>query len=383
MGSPYTPSPVRLTPMMLIDDGDPKDAAGINVPIECVADGTEYATQLVEALVERTRAATALNWHAPITTSGSTPTAASYAAASRSWLLVDPGNSKSVYKSIDHGLSWASLTSALPSGTLTCHTVAQDNDGRAVIAAAGSGARALVYDGSSWTNVAVNAAETGEAGRIVFNGALWCYAYLTGDFVRIYTSPDRTTWTMQSAPSSLANVQSHALLAHPSTGRLIWIGRGTSGAWMVSTSDDDGESWTSRTAPSHSGTWGDGVNASIDEASGRVYLPIVSSGSTYVYRSDTVGETFSLVGTVGAALARVAAQGEIVVGTVATDGSGPKKNDLVYSTTRGASWKKAGIRLDADGASLVNVFAGGGGFIAAGAGKVWRSLRMGDPGWPI
>lgn len=49
MGSVYTPSPVRQGSMMLVDDGDPQTAAGINTPIEAIADGVEYATQLLEA----------------------------------------------------------------------------------------------------------------------------------------------------------------------------------------------------------------------------------------------------------------------------------------------------------------------------------------------
>ncbi len=44
MSSTYTPVPVELGDITLIDDGDLKNAAGINTPVEAVADGVAFLT---------------------------------------------------------------------------------------------------------------------------------------------------------------------------------------------------------------------------------------------------------------------------------------------------------------------------------------------------
>lgn len=49
MSSVYNPSPVRLGPITLIGDLDPKDAAGINTPVEGVADGVEFLNQRTDS----------------------------------------------------------------------------------------------------------------------------------------------------------------------------------------------------------------------------------------------------------------------------------------------------------------------------------------------
>ena len=42
MGTPYSPSPVRLEDITLLDDGDVFDAGNLNTPVEAIADGVEY-----------------------------------------------------------------------------------------------------------------------------------------------------------------------------------------------------------------------------------------------------------------------------------------------------------------------------------------------------
>ncbi len=45
MSSTYTPVPVELGDITLIDDGDPKSASGINTPIEAIANGIAFLVQ--------------------------------------------------------------------------------------------------------------------------------------------------------------------------------------------------------------------------------------------------------------------------------------------------------------------------------------------------
>lgn len=54
MGSPYTPSPVTLGTITVPADGDARNAAVFNVPMQAIADGVKFATVRGDALADLT-----------------------------------------------------------------------------------------------------------------------------------------------------------------------------------------------------------------------------------------------------------------------------------------------------------------------------------------
>lgn len=360
----------------LVDDASLPSAAQFNPALEALGDRTAY---LLQSLLQ-SASPPSLNWAAGAPVLG-TKYAAAYEPSARKWIAVSPLNGNDVHASTDHGLTWEGMKATLDaiSAGATCTGVDIAPDGSAVIARSGSvGVKVWSFNGAAWSEQSVSG-DTGTDARVAYAPAagLWCLVYLVGTTPKVYTSPDRVTWTARTAPA-LSTPSSHALVVNRTTGRLTWMVDLGTGDHIWATSDDGGVTWTLRNLFAQAGTWNSGFNMSIGD-DGRIYVPIANAGATYLYRSDDEGVTFTLVRTLTTApLGRVAAIGDLVVGALNGAGSGLlAAGDVLYSTDRGLTWKTS-LRL---GAAAVHTFGGGGGLLAFGtAGATWRSLRIGDPG---
>lgn len=394
MSSVYSPAPIRLGDITLVDDGDPKTAAGINTPIEAVADGVEFLNEHVDAAESNidtleTRAdLTAILTLPIVATSIGDMKDAAFDVANRHWYVV--GGTENVRRSTDMGLSWSASSEVASVGSdEDCFAIDVDLTGNVVVATNTRYAFEKTGATSVWTRVDVSGSGSGaQPGAVAFDPirSKWALLYNTSSGgAGIYTSSNRTSWSLipRDGYGDFARLYTVVrIAANKTTGRLVAVGV-TSGTVSVMTSDDGGDTWTERDdfavgftaeslslSPAQSGTW-----------------HLTAGRSTGGYRSEVWsstddGASFARLSTLTASqIFRVARlRGALVATANVTTPDGTQIRDVVYSLDGGVTWRPSQhIR----GAGTGGAYAGDGGVLIVSNLYVHHSVRVDDPEWTV
>lgn len=404
----YTGNPNAFhASVTLPDNGDPPLAEVLNPPPEALMDNCANLNARADSDRAFLESMPALNWTVEVADEINRQLRCAFDTLNRRWISVGPYNALDAWLSIAGSNTWTSQNGAI-AGVLTGGTaidVAADQAGHTIVAFDGTAAKLAVLTGTTWVASTVSADDKGSAG-IAFDPAsgLWCHVYRAGAEwsagARVYTSPDRVTWTARTAPWA-GNVGPMAIVSLYGCGgatpnRLVWLAQTgkhdthytTHDVWSYATSDDGGATWTARgtfDGGLDAAEWADERALSVDSDNGDIYFTTRASAATAtkIVRSTDAGVTFATWRSVPTYIGRVAAKAGLVVGVSHVDGVSNvcRKGEIIYAPPSDGVFRASGARLvhyDADSPAVVGV--GNGGFYALGAqGTVWRGLRYGRP----
>jgi hypothetical protein len=346
MSSPYAGDPTAYPITFLIpDDGDPPTAAAINIGLEALGDRTanlDYRLGITRLI------ASSLSF-GPAAARGSAAGRSVYSSRDLLWWSVGGGNDDIRY-STDYGFSWTSASPGASALAAALYDMDVDTNGNLVIVPAASSTFVLSYaatgiaGGGSWGKTSVfGSAPTRPC--VVFDPvhSLWCViGYDTAQ--RVYTSPDRSTWTART--SLLAGTQRPVMAVNKVSGRIVAMNTSGGTTVKVQTSDDGGVSWTLRAdiSPSIGGLSSNTFPMALaySEAEGAWLMCVRQSGSIFeVWRSVDDGTTWALratINTQGPVFGSLLAVGSAWIAFSNT------ANGLIYSLDSGLTWRATGWR---------------------------------------
>lgn len=377
-GSPDWPS------IALVDDSTVPSGSNLNVPFESLADRTAWLRSLLETVRDLVSQVQAINFPThPEQSSVGEMKAAAYDPVYRRWYVV--GATENVRASDDWGLSWpASSEIASVAADENCHGLDIDGSGNVVVATSAEFVFSKVASTGVWTKVDLGAwIDPPGVLQVAYDPihTQWCVAGVNtgaGTFVTL-TSANRTSWSASTAPSSFTNMTNLDMRCNKTSGRLVLVGQTTSSNTIkVRTSDDGGETWTSRSDITV-GAVPDYVALIRDTNVANRWLLITSrtSGSwnSDVWASTDDGVTFTRICQLAFnALFRCAPVGSMLVGVC----QNPTLNrfESVFSLDGGATWHPSGFRL---AGTMRGAFPGANGAAIVTSSDIFLSHRAGVP----
>ncbi len=294
-----------------------------------------------------------------------------YCPETRLWVGCGSALSDIVRYSNTFGLRWDDHTT--PGGGLGLYDLDIAPTGAIVVAATGLLATDDLYE---FDGVATWTARTWTAGvnalpnvRYEPVSGLWCIVAYTAGLSVVYTSSDRATWTARTTPPLFPTGTAINLLAvNKTTGRIVWVCGGTTLEWA--TSDDGGITWTYRDTHTYVGTEPNFPKSLTYDETTDTFLLNVSrdNGKTKVWRSDDQGVTFDHVGGMNVETNKMASLGNLACACSVA-------GDVVFSSDNGATWQYGGMNL-----GDMNMYSGGGAFMAAHDTAISVSMRTGNEG---
>ncbi len=286
-------------------------------------------------------------------------------------LWVGCGNLDTVKYSNTFALRWDPYGN--PSGGLSMYDLDVTDTGAIVVVATGIlGTDDLYeYDGVSAWNARTWAVGVNALPNVRYEpiSGLWCIVAYTGGSPIVYTSSNRATWVARTAPPEFPTGTAINLLAvNKTSGRIVWVCGGTTLEWA--TSDDGGVTWTYRNTHTYVGSEPNFPKSLTYDATTGSFTLCVSrdNGKTKVWRSDDEGVTFAAVGGMNVETNKMASLGNLLCAASVA-------GDIVFSSDNGATWKYGGMNV-----GDMNVYSGGGAFIAVHATGLCRTLRIGNEG---
>lgn len=391
MSSVYSPTPVELGDITLVDDGDPKNAAGINTPIEAVADGVAFcqaglatAQTEIDNLQVLTGLFRVMNWHYLSNAIVKVTSRPFYNAELGIWVV--PGL-EAILTSADGGQTLDNPAVDDMTGETATGGDA-DEDGDMVIAAK---SRYVFRYNGAWSRVDVYGfAGTLEDVQIVYepNSGNWVWALYSVSSHAIKVSATGATWADATVfPSGDAwgsdDYELFRMAVNKDSGRIVATVLTTDGVshsgddyFVVATSDDGGVNWTTRADIYDAGT-------DVAEHSSLVYDPIGEAwyfthgeddtDTSRVYRSTNNGVTWTLVSTLTAFCITSIACIESMLVATAIQGTA---RYVVYSLDNGTTWRNTQLVT-----GFGDVFSGAGSLMLPDNSGLYTSLRFGttDP----
>jgi len=307
----------------------------------------------------------ALNFGAPVTVNGINRRLR-YVPELSTWFGV--GATNTGRSSATFGRAWTDL--ALPAGGRVSHDIDVTPTGLVAIANNGSATLDVRSPTNLWSAPVLPGGVVADRPSVRYDSvhALWVVVHGSGTGPKVFTSPDAAAWTARTTPAEFGGPSTDNLLAlNPASGRLVWLHANTNaGALRWATSDDGGMTWTPRGEHLIGGGSPPGLSLRYDELLDMFVCAWSRNGVSRVLRSSTQGESFAEVGAVGVEIGSLGTVGALYCAAAGAFG------DIVFSPDAGATWRYGGHRLGA----AANVFAGGGGFLAATASSVTASLRL-------
>lgn len=369
-----------------VADNTPPDASDLDVPLEALADRSAWLRALTSDVDDRTQLLSVLNFRRATDAGIGVASRPFFNSVSGEWVV--PGASAVQY-SADQGLSLATYAGIPNISGETCTGGDAASNGNTVIASRSRYVFRLDHSAQSWTRVDwIGATVTLDGTHVVRDEVhgKWVAFAANVNLLVVKHSADGTTWasavTMPTGDEWTSDDYYLLRVAiKRSTGRIVAILHAPSeSSFGVATSDDGGNTWTTRTSISDAGSPTASSSSLVyNEATNVWYFTHGKSGggrSSRVYKSADDGVTWTLVTTLTSSCLRsIACLGTLLVGVVEMPyASGSSVYRIAYSIDGGATWKDTQFRP-----GLSDIHQGGNGLMLAGAGFVLTSLRMGIP----
>jgi hypothetical protein len=225
-------------------------------------------------------------------------------------------------------------------------------------------------------------AATFDEALVVFDSVRdkWVWWAREGGAVYLETSTDRTTWTLATDPTFSTDTSfAKAMVANPTTGRILFITRNSSpNRLYILRTDDAGTTWTSTTYVTLTSWTPDAVSLAYNEVDGAWLLAASSTGDSIckVWRSTDDGVSWTEVTSLTATfITSVSAYGDLWVACAKGFHADANTYDLLWSTDGGTTWTRAGMQAR----YAVRVYYGAGGFVLPAEDRVFFGHRMHAP----
>lgn len=386
MSHNYVGTPTFAPSVACPDDGDPRNASSINVPLEALRNADVYLKAQTDRLILESDFLAA-NFPVCNPSVGSTNVAAVYDPFFRGVIALGNANVRTSY---DWGCSFpvSSEIAGVYAGSDYVCRGAVDGLGNAILATRDRYAYVRTGAGS-WARIDVQGA-TQTSGplecAVAYSTTLgiWVHMMPTGaGGTSIRTSLNRTTWTSRTASSNFANLFAWTRLGCNQAQSTFLAAAVFSTGEVRFSRSTSGTSWTDLTAlitgvasPTHlelvhnpeadpagtgAGTWMLMVGSSATPRT-RIYTS-TDNGSTWTSKANLTTRWFGSVAGIGPIW--------IASANMPSNSTFP----VVRSIDGGQTWTPTGF----DTNSSSHVQRGAGGFILTGD-KVYTSLRRQDPG---
>jgi hypothetical protein len=350
------------------DNSDLPSADDFDVPIEAALDRTRWLKNRVGSLAAKAWFPPVVQTHALL--------AAAWDPAGAQWWAVAPGINDTMCSSVDRGATWQVVVPG--ASGIKLQSIAVDQAANIVAVGNSSDIYEFNHSTSTWTHrIGVFAAPTlSEVAFEPVNG-LWVAYENTGfQFMKVHTSPDRATWTDQSAhlPAPLSGDGVTTAQPHLGVGggRVVIAVILTGGTVHVSScAGVDPTTWTAAALITPA------AGATLQSCSDPVYIKQKGSASfgtwlialkglkaatpcTEIWKSVDGGTTWTRAVTLGGTsssikIVQLAAIDPLVCG-ITSDGY------AIFSVDGGTTWYVA-QQLGPGGATARAIWAGNGGFL--------------------